>query len=96
MSNSMALLAPFEPFGSVTLFGIGEIFDTSRIPADPPVQVVAAVKKGRHRTVGLGTVVWWAHRLLSAKRLLMRTQQRALIRQSPPPPPFPWSHRPRR
>lgn len=43
-------------------------------------QVVKAIQQGEHRRVPLGTTIWWAHLLLSGRRLLFRTQQRALIR----------------
>lgn len=43
-------------------------------------QVVKAIRRGEHAAAPLGTTIWWAHRLLSGRRLLGRTQQRALIR----------------
>jgi hypothetical protein len=43
-------------------------------------QVVKAIQRGEHAAAPLGTSIWWAHRLLSGRRLLGRTQQRALIR----------------
>jgi hypothetical protein len=43
-------------------------------------QVVKAIQRGEHAAAPLGTTIWWAHRLLSGRRLLGRTQQRALIR----------------
>lgn len=43
-------------------------------------QVVKAIQRGEHTAAPLGTSIWWAHRLLSGRRLLGRTQQRALIR----------------